>query len=854
MASSLSEEEFHRMQLQLIDLRTASYELEGKCKKQEREITTWVEKTDQLEKDLLKANKAIHKSKKAKEVELLLQENDTLQRKLESQEEDFRLQNQTLMTELSTLVSANEDLEKRMKSCVGEDVIDSLNASTTSEVDDEIRHLKAQNAALQKNLTVYKEKYEKQIALLSPPSSPEKSAELSDVDSQPTTGDEPSEDIDEIVPQPKSVAEKKPSVNHVPVTEGLSSEINDLMLNLDTEMEEKRILKEQLINNEKKFQEKTSALQDELEKLSEKLKKKQESYKQLQEEKEQLFREQSKKTEELQSARDRDQKYYTDQVTRCQQETEKLRQALDEKEMTSHNTIVGLQRQMASLQQQVDAASIVGNQQLHEETTKHRQQIEGLLAQVASLEQMRDDLRVQLEASKQACQETLEQLYAVQKDRDTRIQEWQEANKIAEKRKNMLDELANTYQRDNASHQDKLRQLEEAHEAEVKVLQAKLVSEQGQSAECMKLRQQVDELKAQSQSVEEAKGWLERRLQEVEQNLKDKVVENAATLSRVEVEHESALTRLQEVNQEKLDSFKEKYEETYKLSCDKEESLKAELQTYEKEINKLKQEISDSVDERKIHEKKGLTMLKDLKRQLHAERKRAEKLQDRLQETLSENQQGKTMEDMFGSFDGDSSLREDRSSVSSWSVGASLAKDISNTSGPQSPDRLQSPLGDLEQEHNDLVSRLAELQQEKWNMEEKVSHLEMSTAAMAEDLISKTKIIEHYVMDSRADPKPHTGNHDDKLTLKKVLDLVNKSDEQGLKEMNRKLQRMLEETLTKNMHLQKDLEMLSEEVVRLSKVQHVQTPEVTQHYQGSGPQNSLTKETVTMEMNITQAT
>ncbi|XP_069101530.1 GRIP1-associated protein 1-like [Argopecten irradians] len=769
MASSLSEEEFHRMQLQLIDLRTANYELEGKCKKQEREIITWTEKADHLEKDLQKANKAIQKSKKAKEVELLLQENDTLQRKLESQEEDFRLQNETLMTELSTLVSANEDLEKKLKSSEGSDVPDNLNASTISEADDEIRHLKAQNTALQKNLTVYKEKYEQQMALLSPPSSPEKSADVSDAENLPISSEEQSDNVEQQNDISPSIpeTEKKPVVNHVPVTEGLSSEINDLMLNLDTEMEEKRILKEQLASNEKNFKEKISAMQEELDKLSEKLKKKQESYKQLQEEKEQLFKEQSKKTEELQSARDRDQKYYTDQVSRHQQEAEKLRQALEEKEKTSQSTITGLQRERASLQQQVDAASIVGNQQLQEESTKHRQQIEGLLAQVSSLQQARDDLTVQLEASKQACQETLEQLYAVQKDRDTRIQEWQEANK---------------------------------------------------------------------------------------QNLKEKEEENTATLSRVETEHESALTQLRDENQEKLDSLKEKYEEDLKLSCDKEESLKAELQTYEKEISKLKQDVSDSVDEKKIHEKKGLTMLKDLKRQLHAERKRAEKLQDKLQQTLTESQQGKTMEDMFGPFDGDSSLREDRSSVSSWSVGASLSKDMSNTSGPQSPDRLQSPLGEFEQEHNDLVSRLAELQQEKWNMEEKVSHLEMSTAAMAEDLISKTKIIEHYVMDSRSDPKPHSGNHEDKLTLKKVLDMVNKSDEHGLKEMNRKLQRMLEETLTKNMHLQKDLEMLSEEVVRLSKVQHVGTSEAGQCNQDDSRQSSVSEETVTMEMKITQTT
>ena len=49
------------------------------------------------------------------------------------------------------------------------------------------------------------------------------------------------------------------------------------------------------------------------------------------------------------------------------------------------------------------------------------------------------------------------------------------------------------------------------------------------------------------------------------------------------------------------------------------------------------------------------------------------------------------------------------------------------------------------------------------------------------------------------------------------------SQERDMKQM----QRMLEETLTKNMHLQKDLEHLSQEVVRLSK-QNVVRPDTQQ--------------------------
>ncbi|GAA6075511.1 GRIP1-associated protein 1 isoform X1 [Tachysurus ichikawai] len=63
----------------------------------------------------------------------------------------------------------------------------------------------------------------------------------------------------------------------------------------------------------------------------------------------------------------------------------------------------------------------------------------------------------------------------------------------------------------------------------------------------------------------------------------------------------------------------------------------------------------------------------------------------------------------------------------------------------------------------------------------------------------------------------HAAHQGERGGLSSVLrDLVKPGDE-NLREMNKKLQNMLEEQLTKNMHLQKDLEMLSQEIVRLSK-------------------------------------
>ena len=58
-------------------------------------------KSNSLEQELGRANKTIQKSKKAVEVQQLLKENQSLNLKLSTQDEDFRLQNQTLLQELS---------------------------------------------------------------------------------------------------------------------------------------------------------------------------------------------------------------------------------------------------------------------------------------------------------------------------------------------------------------------------------------------------------------------------------------------------------------------------------------------------------------------------------------------------------------------------------------------------------------------------------------------------------------------------------------------------------------------------------------------------------------------------------
>ncbi|KAM6977725.1 GRIP1-associated protein 1-like [Aplochiton taeniatus] len=134
------------------------------------------------------------------------------------------------------------------------------------------------------------------------------------------------------------------------------------------------------------------------------------------------------------------------------------------------------------------------------------------------------------------------------------------------------------------------------------------------------LQQSIEELTAQVQSLEGSKGWLELRLKETEENMEKNTLEKQEEIKRLQQEHslqlEAKVSKIIEVTK-KLDEVKKKIEEQNKT------------------IGMLKQEIEDTLDGQRILEKKGSAVLKDLKRQLLVERKRADKLQERLQEILT---------------------------------------------------------------------------------------------------------------------------------------------------------------------------------------------------------------------------
>lgn len=220
--------------------------------------------------------------------------------------------------------------------------------------------------------------------------------------------------------------------------------------------------------------------------------------------------------------------------------------------------------------------------------------------------------------------------------------------------------------------------------------------------------------------------------------------------------------------------------------------------------------------------------MKDLKKQVIAERKKNE----HLQEKLKEQSDGKSnVEELLTVVDTSQQSNKPpsggASSVSSFSFRDFITPTRSSVAGSSSPvvhRTVASPAANNSTqltagESTDLLHRIAQLQNEKWALEEKVRHLEESGGAMADELVEKTEMVQQYVQHTRTDSLKRNGEHSTPKSLRnKVKSFVTGQEDSpqsgigNIYELNKKLTRMLEEEMTKNIALKKDMELMAEQL------------------------------------------
>eukprot|EP00794_Sanderia_malayensis_P006017 gene6017-6716_t len=569
----------------------------------------------------------------------------------------------------------------------------------------------------------------------------------------------------------------------------------ELKVKFETEETENRLLRDQLKEERARMQKEVNTLKSDQERSTEKAKKKQESYLQLQEEKENLHKENRQLEEKLRISNE-DKAKMDENIMELEGDVKAWRQQEEE-----------LKQELVELKEKLEFCSPV-------KVVELEQAMNGKEEELASL-------KLQFEEISSSNQNLMSEIQKISQE-NTHLEEACKQNEeLALKRKNLLDKLSVERQHELTSHQDEVATYKSDIEEGRKKLESCMADLEKSKREITLSHDRHSELLQNYNSVEKKAGWLERTLKELETQIETERTEHVASLEQKDKDTEEKIQQIISDHEQELQKLED---ERGAIELEKQEHLCV--------IEKLNQAAKDKEIEFRVSNKKGEQLLKDLKRQLKVERRRADQLQQKLQDFLTETKCKQTFDELFNKseismykgharHDSGSHL----STVSS-SSGLDLSIDHENTksSTPYSGTPLSSNTNDsfrLNDETIELISKVADLQLEKNILEEKVRHLEENGSIMVDDLMQKSRIIQSYITDRKIDV-PSENVRRRTMTLKEKMKDSLHIGKQGksedmLKEMNAKMQRLLEETLEKNIQLEKDVDHLTRELEKYSK-------------------------------------
>ncbi|CAM4758557.1 unnamed protein product [Rotaria magnacalcarata] len=578
-------------------------------------------------------------------------------------------------------------------------------------------------------------------------------------------------------------------------------------IRLETEQEEKRLLQEQFRQLEISSNETNTKSLKQIEDLKEKLDEKQNACLSLQHDFEKRIQDMITDNSSSKTANELQIDVLKSDIKRLQDEIQTITKTREEEIINYKKRLNESQTVIDQLESQIGTVSAEQNQQLRTTNAEH---LRVLADKESLLNQMiidHDILRTEFEQSKEAYETLMQTVQVLEQQVTSKTRDCESHQRLAEQRKTIIDEMAaNSLQADEKAkvtlqsqkekYQTDIDRLEkENHELKIKDRTLK----QYQSR-CVELERCI-------KSDDEAKKALTIHLEE----LQKKLIEHRQT-------YEQQLNEQQIQYEKQLDDERQKHQEDFQNLT---EILSAKAHTIEElnaQIDVLKQEASTFIDEKRAHERKGATLIKDLQKQLQAEKKKNERMQEKLTELLSGDKAA--LDDLFYIPKTDGSRQGDTASVSSFSGIGYM--DRSSVASAQMSSTA------LEQENKELIQKLARAQDERSILEEKVRHLESSNSGMANDLI------QHYSNDKRgavSENSPKTGvntrfstppsrrrrqnastdrQSSTPLNFRNMFESLSSNKTQSTNDDTIKnLQRLLEETLTKNMHLQKDLEAMS---------------------------------------------
>lgn len=248
------------------------------------------------------------------------------------------------------------------------------------------------------------------------------------------------------------------------------------------------------------------------------------------------------------------------------------------------------------------------------------------------------------------------------------------------------------------------------------------------------------------------------------------------------------------------------------------------------EVDKLKNDmatLAEKGNDKALVDKKGAAMIKDLKKQLKSEQKRCAAIELALDECRAgggsgaagggagasprahrRTQSGASATSM-GSL-GSSSLRTSQMSLASLTPSSHSFGSQSNLSQHSSSNMITV------EEHTELIHKVSRMQADRAEQNEVVRHLQNRVRAMGQDLQLKSEVISRHLSQGRVHGSGGGGGggggggtSSQARGSSSSGGKKSKMKAENLQQINSTLQIMLEETLMKNIQLEKMVEALS---------------------------------------------
>ncbi|KAA0193726.1 hypothetical protein HAZT_HAZT001148 [Hyalella azteca] len=748
---------FIYLQTQLLELREKNYALEDRLKKQNKECASL---SEQCSRQAI----AIRASKKATEADALTRDNNVLRTRLRDQEEEFKLQNSTLLQELARLATENERLEQQLTDLCRDHSSDTPSDATTDD-SKQVLMLRTELSLLQKRLERQAEEHIKQLeeAKERLNSSVERNAQLQQLLSTHA-----------ILQEEGAIRLGGGGVSF----KKLSLEEDHSLGPADEAVPPLPAADHNLKAAEARLQECEARLRDA-----------------------------TSRADELAA-----------QVSEAQSASQRASAALDE----SHLRLQAEQQLTLDLQKQL------------EDKQNSEAELREQLNLATELKDTAERQLLQSDASKHQLQSEVESLKTLFKLFVCCGRHFTRPN-LAASRVQDLGSEQSVVAALGTELQEARRQLQEAqHKIKEQQAQHRELLDQ-YKAQCSELKKELEALKEDAARLERERSMAQERAAQFEDEIASLKEFWHVEKEKIQAENLVLARHLEEQAANQKQAFTTELE----ISSIQRQELEDKIADLQKQVTlwvlgkerisrrvnaSFVFEVNDAREDRVIHERRGASLLKDLKKQLSAERRRADKLQDKLAQVLADPS-------LIAGFSSSvSDAGDDVSSVSSWSM---VSGDQRPTDATQSPSH-SSNKSECSSDTSELLARLAALQNANWQKEEQIQHLEASAAAMAQDLLTKSNIIQHYC--ARASPSPRAtrlgpGAGETPTGVRKVLsrlrevgegvagnvaEMATGSKEEANKEMNRRLQALLEETLLKNINLHRDVDMLTQQVQQLT--------------------------------------